>query len=1222
MELDSNLAKSKFLNHIEVASWFEELKIASNEFICRDRIVWVDIEGIPMKALTKESFAKIATEWGSMMDIEDSVDVIIQGKVFMVRAKELYAWTPIFKEEPKSEYYSDNESIQGVENLEEGLKHDDNSVEDKDELDAIFEIDLENEAFLSTREKHQPDNEQEPTISEDPFLIYKTLKNMDQEQKSQSDQNVSFPPGFTPIDIKQTQEKESHVVSSLQKAHPEGPSGNLNGGSILEVMDNMVKLGLTHKTKKDWVRELCIKNKVNSISLQETKMESMSQMDVKILWGNNNFDYVVSDSLGNSGGMLCVWETNVFHKENVTISDNFMAIYGRWLSNNTRILLINVYASQNNVEKRVLWDYILQIKNIWDGECIIMGDFNEVRTESERFRSVFHKVAAQDFNNFISGVGLKELTLDGYSFTWAHKSASKMSKLDRFLISKGILVAFPQISAFCLDRHLSDHRPILIREVSIDYGPTPFHFFHSWLHMEGFEDMIKREWSSMVFHNDNKLVKFKLKLQQLKKVIRTWNQNRNKGINVEITKLKTKLGEIDKLLYQGQGSSDVLKRRLELMKDLDEKKKLENLDNAQKAKVKWLIEGDENSKFFHGIINKKRANLAIRGMIINGERVIDPTRVKEECRKHFSHRILIPPDLRCMINFPFPNQLNADQRELLDGRVSRVEIKKAAWDCGVNKSLGPDGFTFEFFRCNSSFIALIPKIQDAKHCSDYRPITLIGSMYKVISKILANRIVGVIPELISDVQTAFLAQRKILDGPFILNELLTWCKKLKKQAMIFKVDFAKAFDSVRWDFLDDVLLSFGFGVKWRRWVKGCLSSAMASILVNESPSAEFTFERCLKQGDPLSPYLFILVMESLNLSLNRVIADGIYSGVGVHPEEVNLAANLIGCSVLKLPFNYLGVMIGVSMSHKLSWAPVIQKIQARLSKWKAKTLSIGGRFTLLKSVFGATPIYNMSIYKVPMGILDLMESIRSKFFSGAVNNESKISWVPWKKVLAAKEHGGLGVSSFWALNRALLCKWFWRFLNRDNSLWLYALENNKSITVADKMVAVLEGSFRRCVRSGVESEQLANLRDILDSCSLSSQSDRWYWDLNGYGEFLVKDVRNLLDAAILPLAAPTRWVKYIPIKINIFAWKVSLDRIPTKINLLKRGVSLECSLCPLCNEEAEDTSHILFKCEMASTLHQKIKRFVDGGKSILLMCPLMPNGYLGSNIFIFRLRRN
>ena len=130
--------------------------------------------------------------------------------------------------------------------------------------------------------------------------------------------------------------------------------------------------------------------------------------------------------------------------------------------------------------------------------------------------------------------------------------------------------------------------------------------------------MLMSEWISMEIPKTNNLIKFKLKLQQLKKAIRTWNQNRNKGIKVEIIKVKTKLEEIDKILDHGHGSSEVLKHRLELMKDLDVKKKLENMDNVQKAKVKWSIEGDENSKFFHGIINKKKSTLAIRGMMVNG----------------------------------------------------------------------------------------------------------------------------------------------------------------------------------------------------------------------------------------------------------------------------------------------------------------------------------------------------------------------------------------------------------------------------------------------------------------------------------------------------------------------------------------------------------------------------------------------------------------------------
>ncbi|GJS80405.1 RNA-directed DNA polymerase, eukaryota, reverse transcriptase zinc-binding domain protein [Tanacetum coccineum] len=125
--------------------------------------------------------------------------------------------------------------------------------------------------------------------------------------------------------------------------------------------------------------------------------------------------------------------------------------------------------------------------------------------------------------------------------------------------------------------------------------------------------------------------------------------------------------------------------------------------------------------------------------------------------------------------------------------------------------------------CNSSFIALIPKIPDANLVKDFRPISLIGSIYKIIAKILTNRLVDVLGGIINEVQSAFIKDRQILDGPFILNEVMSWCKKKKKQTLLFKVDFEKAYDSVRWDFLDDVLGKFGFGDKWRKWIQ-CLSS--------------------------------------------------------------------------------------------------------------------------------------------------------------------------------------------------------------------------------------------------------------------------------------------------------------------------------------------------------------------------------------------------------------
>nr|GEX50478.1 RNA-directed DNA polymerase, eukaryota [Tanacetum cinerariifolium] len=152
------------------------------------------------------------------------------------------------------------------------------------------------------------------------------------------------------------------------------------------------------------------------------------------------------------------------------------------------------------------------------------------------------------------------------------------------------------------------------------------------------------------------------------------------------------------------------------------------------------------------------------------------------------------------------------------------------------------------------------------------------------------------------------------------------------------------------------------------------------------------------------------------------------------------AASSIGCGVLHKQFCYLGVMVEECMSRHNAWASTVDKLRYRLSKWKVKTLSIGGRLTLLKAVLGASPLYNMSIFKVPRGILNSMEAIRSKFFNGMEPSTNKITWAAWNKVLASKENGGLGMSSYHALNRALLFKWVWRFISQDGSLWFCVIK--------------------------------------------------------------------------------------------------------------------------------------------------------------------------------------
>ncbi|GJX96557.1 RNA-directed DNA polymerase, eukaryota [Tanacetum coccineum] len=522
-------------------------------------------------------------------------------------------------------------------------------------------------------------------------------------------------------------------------------------------MDELVKVGQT----MGYNMEGCMNNieaiigsqgDVNFLALQETKMESIDLFSINSLWGKFSFDHAISSSVGNSGGILCVWEPNLI------------------------------------IRKKQLWEYLSSLVNRWDGESVLLGYFNEVRTEHERFGTSFNNSGAHVFNNFISGASLIDLPLGGYTYTWAHKLASKMSKLDQFLVTEGLMLEFPHLSAICLDKHLSDHHHILMRELNVDYGVIPFRVFHSWFNMEGFDKMVENSWKNSNLVETNGMVLLKKKLQMLKEDIKLWSKEVRKRSSDAKLSIQKKISDVDKVLDQGGYSEDNVKYRSSLLKDLQDINSTEASDIAQKAKVQWSLEGDENSKYFHGILNKKRYQLAIRGVLADGEWIDDP------------------------------------------------------------------------------------------------------------------------------------------------------CKP----------------------------------IEW---------------------------------------------------------------GFGVHSDEVYNTARIVGCSTFSTPFNYLGVKVGGTMSKISSWDEVISNVKSRLSKWKLSSLSIGGRLSLLKSVISSIPLYHMSIFKVPFGVINHLESIRRNFFNGVDGSNKKMVWISWKKVLMSKKKGGLGLTSLFALNRGLMFKWLWRFKTQSQSLW-------------------------------------------------------------------------------------------------------------------------------------------------------------------------------------------
>ncbi|GJU94484.1 RNA-directed DNA polymerase, eukaryota, reverse transcriptase zinc-binding domain protein [Tanacetum coccineum] len=1071
--------------------------------------------------------------------------------------------------------------------------------------------------------------EKQKTHSEDPFNIYKLLtKNKENNHK---EFNLEDSERLNNIQEEVLKDKfNEDAAESTCSGHFKKSNISRTGGSILQVMEEMVK---------------------------ETKMENIDLFSIKRCWGNLAFDYAHSASVGNSGGILCVWDPKSFSKLNATISDYFVMVRGDWIPNGTKLLIISIYAPQDLSEKKMLWDYLSHVIAQWAGEVVVMGDFNEVRKKDERFGSVFNVHGANAFNLFISNAGLEEVPLGGCSYTWCHKSASKMSKLDRFLISESLMNSCPNISAITLERFLSDHRPILMRESHYDYGPVPFRFFHYWFEIKGFDKFVEDSWKEAVVVEPNAMTKLMKKLKHLKEKIRLWNKgNTMSSINRKRT-LKSDLADLDLIIDKGWGNVEIVNKRANVVRSLQELENLQSLEAAQKSKIKWAIEGDENSKYYHGILHKKRSQLAIRDILVDGNWIDSP---------HLPDQII---DLEC--------------------DVSKYEIKRVVWDCGTDKSHGLDGFTFDFYRhywnflesdvvdavtsffhhgqfpkgSNSLFIALILKTRDANMVKDFRPISLIGSMYKIIAKILVNRLVLVLGDLVNEVQSAFIADRQILDGPFILNEIVQW----------------------------------------------------GSVIVNGSPTEEFQFHKGLKQGDPLSPFLFILVMETLHISFQRIVNAGMFKGIMLSPylqlshlfyvddvifmgqwNESNLdmiaqvlecfhhasglrlnmsksklmriyvdankvaqAARKIGCVTLKTPFTYLGSKVGGHMSRIQSWNETIEAMASRLSKWKMKTLSIGGRLTLLKSVLGSMPIYHMSIFKVPMKILQRMESIRSHFFNGSDPLAKKPTWVKWTNVLASKEKGGLGISSLYALNRALMFKWVWRFLSQNSSLWAnviksihgdhgkigkqvkvsypsiwldivkevdllkkrglnllsfvnkkvgngsdtlfweetwhgdvafkflfpraYALESCKNIDVASKLSQnSLAFTFRREPRGGVEQDQFDSLKAMVEGTSLVNIRDRWIWSLQSSGDFTVASIRKLIDEFTLSeVSSSTRWIKAVPIKVNVLAWKIKLDNLPTRLNISRRGMDIDSILCPTCGKAVESTRHIFFTCQIA-----------------------------------------
>uniref|UniRef100_A0A7C9AA13 Reverse transcriptase domain-containing protein n=1 Tax=Opuntia streptacantha TaxID=393608 RepID=A0A7C9AA13_OPUST len=395
---------------------------------------------------------------------------------------------------------------------------------------------------------------------------------------------------------------------------------------------------------------------------------------------------------------------------------------------------------------------------------------------------------------------------------------------------------------------------------------------------------------------------------------------------------------------------------------------------------------------------------------------------------------------------------------------------------------------------NATFISLIPKVAGAVDIKDFRPISLLGSVYKILAKVLASRLRKVVGKVVGHSQHAFIPGRQILDAVLIANECIDAWIKSGNPGILCKLDIEKAYDHVSWSFLLEILDKMRFPSKWRKWISFCISTVRFSILINGEPAGFFSSSRGLRQGDPLSPLLFILVMEALSKLALKAVEEGFLEGVKIsnsHSEgvlishllfaddtlffckpnennlgylkcillifeamsglrvnlnksviipigevpNVNALAQFFGCKVDYLPSSYLGLPLGASYKSKAVWDPLIERFHRRLAGWKAKLLSRGGRLTLLKSTLWSLPIYFMSLFTIPASIAHQLERIMRDFLWNSNSSCNGLHWVNWDEVCRPKQEGGLGIRPLRVMNEALKTKWLWRFAKEDNAMW-------------------------------------------------------------------------------------------------------------------------------------------------------------------------------------------
>ncbi|RVX11275.1 LINE-1 retrotransposable element ORF2 protein [Vitis vinifera] len=825
--------------------------------------------------------------------------------------------------------------------------------------------------------------------------------------------------------------------------------------------------GLGSKKKRRVVKNFLSSEKPDVVMIQETKKEECDRRLVGSVWSVRNKDWAALPASGASGGILIIWDSKKLRREEVVLGSFSVSI--KFAMDECESLWLSaVYGPNNSALRKDFWVELSDIAGLSHPRWCVGGDFNVIRRSSEKLGGSRLTPCMKDFDEFIRDCELIDSPLRSASYTWSNMQENPVCKrLDRFLYSNEWEQVFPQSLQGVLPRWTSDHWPIVLETNPFKWGPTPFRFENMWLQHSSFKENFGRWWSEFQ-GNGWEGHKFMRKLQFVKAKLKEWNKTSFGELSKKKKDILAVLANFDSLEQEGGLSHELLVQRALSKGELEELILREEIHWRQKL-----------GKFIKELENES-------GLMLN-----NPESIKEEILRYFEKLYASSSGESWRVEGLDWSPIDGESASRLEFPFTEEEIYKAIFQMDRDKAPGPDGFTIAVFQdcwdvikedlvrvfaefhrsgiinqsTNASFIVLLPKKSMSRRISDFRPISLITSLYKIIAKVLAGRLRGVLHETIHSTQGAFVQGRQILDAVLIANEIVDEKRRTGEEGVVFKIDFEKAYDHVSWDFLDHVLEMKGFSLRWRKWMRGCLSSVSYAVLVNGNAKGWVKASRGLRQGDPLSPFLFTIVADVLSRMLLKAEERNVLEGFRVGRNRTRVShlqfaddtiffsstreedlmtlksnhlsrlAEMLDCKASGWPILYLGLPLGGNPKASGFWDPVIERISRRLDGWQKAYLSFGGRITLIQSCLTHMPCYFLSLFKIPASMAAKIERMQREFLWSGVGEGKRDHLVNWDVVCKPKSRGGLGFGKISMRNVALLGKWLWRYPREGSALW-------------------------------------------------------------------------------------------------------------------------------------------------------------------------------------------